>query len=441
MRRHLWVRVAAVSLVVGAGTWTRAQGISKADEYRAATMLHDAYDAVKRNYYDPTFHGLDLDARYHEYDEKLKTAASLNAGLGMVAAFLDGLKDSHTYFSPPARSYKIDYGYRLALIGDQAFVTRVRPGTDAVGKVRIGDRLLALDGQPLTRENFSSAEYTLNLLEPQPVTRLTLADPAGPTRTVEVATKVVPGRQFRDLTGPGADMELSDEIKEMQASDHVLRMRIAELGDVMIWKMPVFLVDNSEIDKVFSIAARHRTLILDLRDNPGGLIDAMRRMVSNLCDHDVTIADEVTRKGRSRIIAKPRGQAVFGGKLIVLIDSGSASSAELLARVVQLEKRGTVLGDRSAGDVMETQFFPYAAGGEIRVFYQFAVTHANLLMSDGKSLEGTGVTPDEIDLPTAADLAAGRDPVLAHAATMAGLTLTPVAAGLLFPYEWIPFPS
>ena len=218
-------------------------------------------------------------------------------------------------------------------------------------------------------------------------------------------------------------------------------MRIAELGDVMIWKMPVFLVDNSEIDKVFSIAARHRTLILDLRDNPGGLIEAMRRMVSNLVDHDVTIADEITRNGRSRIIAKTRGHAVFTGQLIVLIDSGSASSAELLARVVQLEQRGVVLGDRSAGDVMETQFFPFASGRDVQIHYQFAVTHANLLMTDGHSLEGTGVTPDTLALPTAADLASGRDPVLSQAAALGGLVLTPVAAGLLFPFEWIPFQS
>jgi carboxyl-terminal processing protease len=438
MRR---VSASLAALLIALGTWAAAQGITKSDEYRVATMLHDAYDAVRHNYYDPTFHGLDLDARYREYDDKLKTAGSLNAGLIMVAGFLEGLKDSHTYFAPPARAYRLDYGYRLALIGDQTFVTRVRPATDAVGKVRVGDRLVALNGQALTRGNFESAEYTLNLLQPQPTTRLTLQSPAGDTREVVVETKIVPGRQFFDLTGPGADLDRSDELRQREASDRVNRMRIAELGDVMIWKMPTFLVENSELDKVCAIAARHHTLILDLRDNPGGLIEAMRRLVSNLIDHDVTVADEVTRKGRSRILARTRGHTGFSGTLIVLIDGGSASSAELLARVVQLEKRGVVLGDRSAGAVMETQIFPYAAGGNIKVFYQFAVTYANLLMTDGHSLEGTGVTPDELALPTAADLAAGRDPVLSRAAALGGLVLTPVAAGLLFPVEWVPFQS
>lgn len=440
-RSFTWLAAAALAAGV-AGVSLGAQSMGSNDAATVTSMLRDANDAVKHNYYDPAFHGVDLDARYKDYSAKVRTAPSLNAGLAMIADFLGGLHDSHTYFAPPPRPYTTDYGYRLIAIGSDVFVSRVRPGTDAAGKVLAGDRLLSLNGHPVTRENLPSAEYSLQILQPALMTRLALRNPAGADRQIDVQTKVVQGRRTIDLTSSAASMEVADLVRQEEARDYILRQQVVERGDVMIWKMPVFLAGNGEIDRIFTIARRHSTLILDLRDNPGGLIEAMRRMVSNLFDHDVTIAQEVTRKGPSNIVAKTRGAEAFTGKLIVLVNSASASSAELLARVVQLEKRGAVIGDRTAGAVMETQFFNYLAAGTTNIVpYAFAVTRANLLMADGKSLEGAGVTPDELMLPTADDLASGADPILAHAAASAGLVLTPAAAGLLFPVEWAPLGS
>lgn len=68
--------------------------------------------------------------------------------------------------------------------------------------------------------------------------------------------------------------------------------------------------------------------------------------------------------------------------------------------------------------------------------FEVSVTNADLVMKDGKSLEHVRVVPDELLLPTAADLAAGRDPVLARAVALLGGTLDPAAAGKLFPVEW-----
>jgi carboxyl-terminal processing protease len=161
-------------------------------------------------------------------------------------------------------------------------------------------------------------------------------------------------------------------------------------------------------------------------------------MLGNVFDHDVKIADRVGRKEMKPEFAKTRGKDSFNGKLIVLVDSVSASAAELFPRVIQLEHRGTVIGDRSAGAVMESRRYSESQGADTKIFYGFSITEADLIMKDGKSLEHTGVTPDEIVIPTSKDLAAGSDPVLAHAAELAGLKIDPVAAGKMFPFEWLP---
>ena len=135
-------------------------------------------------------------------------------------------------------------------------------------------------------------------------------------------------------------------------------------------------------------------------------------------------------------MAKTQANNAFKGQLVVLVDSRSASAAEIFARLIQLERRGTVLGDRSAGAVMEARQFPHKSGIDVVAFWGMSITDADVIMSDGKSLEKTGVSADEAILPTPADLTAKRDPVLARAAELVGVKLDAAQAGTFFPIEW-----
>ena len=336
------------------------------DLHKVRGMMREAYETVKKNYYDPSFHGLDWESRYREYDGKLKNAPTMNAGLTLVAAFLGGLNDSHTSFLPPPHSYTFDYGYNLAVIGDNVFVERVRPGTDAATKVQPGDQLLSLNSGGVGRESFRRMWYLFHVLQPQPTTRLELRNPTGAERVVTVATTVTPGRAVRNLTGPGAGMEIQELERDMEDIARRSRQRYVEQSGVMIWKMPHFLLENSEVDQLFGIAKKQGTLVLDLRGNAGGLITALHRMVANVFGTDVTIGTRVGRKGRAAMTAKGRGDAAFTGKLIVLVDSATASCAELFARTVQLQRRGAVIGDRSAGAVMEARMYPFSRAIRLR---------------------------------------------------------------------------
>jgi C-terminal processing protease CtpA/Prc len=113
------------------------------------------------------------------------------------------------------------------------------------------------------------------------------------------------------------------------------------------------------------------------------------------------MADIKTRKESKPVIARTRGKnSVFEGKVVVLVDSDSGSASEVFARVMQLEKRGTVIGDRSAGAVMRSIYRSYEMGTERIVSWGANITNADAIMSDGKSLEKVGVIPDELVLPT-----------------------------------------
>jgi carboxyl-terminal processing protease len=402
---------------------------------RARQMLRDLHDALQHHYYDPQYHGIDMEARFKASDSRLQSVNNLGDALTTIAQTLDALKDSHTFFLPPSRNTHREYGYIQQMIGDRCFITAVRPDRDASEKLAAGDEVLAWQGYAPKRENLWTMNYIFNTLLSLPVMNLAVRGPDGATRKVEVTPKVTREKQVLDLNN---DSDFWKLVRDEENGDRENRQHLINFGDsLLIWKMPEFFMPDDEVDRLMKDARKYQALIMDLRGNPGGLVKTLQRVVGDVIDHDVTIAQRAGRKSDLKPqIAKSRGASAFAGKLIVLVDSRSASAAELFARVIQLEHRGTVLGDRSSGSVMESLRYQFHQGTDTQIFYGASITDADLIMGDGKSLEHTGVDPDEVILPSPADLAAGRDPVLARAAKLAGFELDPVKAGKLFPIEW-----
>jgi carboxyl-terminal processing protease len=398
-------------------------------------MARQIADTIRKQYYDVAYHGMDLDARFKAADEKIQKAPNLGQAFGAIAEVLDGLNDSHTFFNPPSRPIQREPGYRWAMIGDACLITAVRPGTDATEKLSPGDQVLTLAGFRVNRANFWKIGYSVNRLYELPLVNMAIRRPDGSEAKVAVAAKIERSKRVLDLR-QGDD--IWQVILGAEKQDQLYRQRYVETGETaMIWKMPQFDLSDDQVNTIIRKARTHTALIIDLRGNPGGYEQTLQTLTGYLMDHDVKIATRTGRKPDLKpVLAKSRGSSVFGGKLVVLVDARSASAAELLARVVQLEKRGTVIGDRTSGHVMESLYYPLSHGAYTETLYGVSVTQADLIMADGMSLEHTGVTPDELLLPTAADLAAGRDPVLAKAAAIVGLALDPVAAAKLFPIEW-----
>lgn len=429
IRLFVFVTLAAFSLPEA-----RPQQFSSLDRDRALDMLGTVAKEVQKHYYDPDFHGVDWDATVQKAKQQIKASDSMNMALAHIAAAMVNLNDSHTFFLPPPRPYIHDYGFQTLMIGDRCYVVRVRPGTDAEAKgVKPGDEVVAMNGYAPSRETFWKFNYRYNVLRPEPGLRVVLRDVQGQQRQLDVAAKFKQHERVKDVTGD----HIWDVIRDLEDEEHLARARWGTVGDdVGVLKLPEFIFDQEEVESMINKARKRPALIVDLRGNPGGAVETLKYLLGGMFEDDVKVADRSGRKETKPEVAKSWKHGVFSGKLVVLVDSDSASASELFARIVQLQKRGTVVGDRSSGSVMEARRYTYQAGADTVVFYGASITAYDLIMSDGKSLEHTGVTPDELALPTAADLASGRDPVLARAAAMLGAKLTPEDAGKMFPYEW-----
>jgi carboxyl-terminal processing protease len=434
------LRRTALLLAILQGTLLLGYGQSppnSGDRDNARAMLSSIKSDLQKYYYDPTYHGMNLEERFKTADEKLKQAASLAQLLGVIGQALLDLDDSHTFFLPPGRTYQTEYGWQMQMIGDRCFVVAVKPGSDAEAKgLKEGDEVVSVDGYTPTRNTLWKLRYLYQAIRPRPGMRVIVLKPDGKQEQLDVAAKIREGKKVVDLTAGGQGYDTSDLIREAENEARLHRHRFVEMDDLFIWKMPQFDLEKLKVDDIMDKVKKRKALILDLRGNGGGFVDTLLRLLGNFFDHDVKVGDLKMRKEGKTMIAKTRGKDIFDGKLIVLVDSESGSAAELCARVVQLEKRGIVIGDRSAGAVMRARRYSHDVGVDIIIPYGVSVTDADIIMTDGQSLEHTGVQPDELKLPSGADLAARRDAVLAYAMSQAGVTITPEKAGALFPLEW-----
>lgn len=405
-----------------------AQIIPAHDRARGRTMLRQVRAQIEARYYDPTFNGVDLDAREAHADSIIQQATSLGEMLAAIAALTMEMGDSHTFFIPPAQAVTASYGWDMLMVGDSAFVSYVEARSDAERQgVRVGDRVISVNGHTPTRGNLWSMWYVFRSLRPQPGLRVVVRAPGGEPRQLDLAAQLRRRSRIFDLNS----YNLHTLIREAQNEADELRPSYVQLDDVLVWKLPTFYVSDEVMRTLFRLARGSRALVLDLRDNGGGPAETLLSLLGGVSPDTVVIGTQRERRRRVPMVAPGGGAAAFTGEVVVLVDSRSASAAEIAARVVQLTGRGMVMGDRTAGAVSRGRMEVLEMGVERMVTYGVMIADAQLLMTDGGNLERVGVLPDTVILPTAAQLASGDDPVLAEALTFLGIPTDPATAGAL----------
>ena len=142
------------------------------------------------------------------------------------------------------------------------------------------------------------------------------------------------------------------------------------------------------IVKKFEKDSKIEGYILDLRNNPGGLLT----QAINITDFFLNDGEIVSTKGRKvsetrRFFAK-KGDAIKGKPIIVLINNGSASASEIFAGALKDHKRAIILGENSYGKGSVQSIIPLRNGGGIRL------TISKYYLPSGDSISEVGVTPD-----------------------------------------------
>lgn len=410
-----------------------AQNMDKIERDRMKDMLKNIKNEVKKNYYDPNFHGIDLEARFNKAQERLNQVATTAQGFGVIAQVLIDFNDSHLYFLPPATNIRVEYGWRMQMVGDKCFVSAVKPGSDAKAKgLKVGDQILTVEGFTPSRKEMWKVNYYYNVISIRQKLNLNILSPKETQpHALEILSKI---KKLPQAVNFSTYFRLFDDFEDEDSENY--KNRFQTLGNIIVWKMPGFDIDPNSVDGLIEKVKKGNSLILDLRGNGGGYVKTLERLTGYFFEKELKIADLKGRKPMDSSIAKSRGKDVYKGKLIVLVDSRSGSAAEIFARLIQLEKRGKVLGDVSAGAVMQSVTFTGELGTINAFYYGASVTNADVIMSDGKSLENVGVTPDELILPTADDIANQKDPVITRAVEMLGGKTTPETAGKFFPFDW-----
>ena len=135
-------------------------------------------------------------------------------------------------------------------------------------------------------------------------------------------------------------------------------------------------------------AAKLRGVVLDLRNNPGGLLDQAIAVSDAFLDHGEIVSTRARKPEDSHRYSATGGDIAVGLPIVVLINEGSASASEIVAGALKDQKRAVILGTKSFGKGSVQTVIPIEGHGAIRL------TTARYYTPSGISIQAKGITPD-----------------------------------------------
>jgi carboxyl-terminal processing protease len=367
-RRVVIVRVMALVLVMLVlvlaaylyGLSRSPAGISEEDR-ESVTLFVEALRAVQEGYVDREA----VDPEEQTY--------------GAIEGMIDSLGDEgHTRFLSPEEVEKsreavsstyVGIGVRLEEKDDEIVVKTSIDGSPAEKTgIQSGDVLVAVDGERVTVEEFEEIGQRIKGAEGTYVDLTVLRDEEEREFVVERAELDVPVSSWSLL--PGTD---------------VAHLRLSSFSENGAEKL------EGTIDEAQSAGAER--FVLDLRDNPGGLVEQAEEVSALFLPAESGVYIRKDADGSEEETSVPKDNEYLDAPLVVLVNEGSSSSAEIVAGALRDNDRAEVVGETTFGTGTVLSEYPLSDGSAILLGV------AEWLTPNGDSIRGSGIEPDvELEL-------------------------------------------
>lgn len=380
-RRTVWVVGAAVLAAAGSLTAAFAAGMQVGGRQSLSARVLTGAAAAIREHADAPASTAQLDASAVRgmlagLDDRWASyygSSGSDASVGALQALLEG------------RYSGLGVWLRRDGHASQILIASITPGSPAASAgVRIGDQLVAVNGQPVVGADLDEVTDALRGPTGSTVT-LGLSDAGGVVRTVSL--------RRADL--PAADVS----VRRLAGGVRWLRIATFSAG----------VGDQVRVAVAQAQAQGASGIVLDLRGDPGGLLDQAVAVAAVFLDGGPVVSLAGRHVPRQLLSAPAGGDTRM--PLAVLIDGGTASAAEVVAGALQDRGRAVLIGSRSFGKGSVQQTVRLADGSAIEL------TVASYRTPNGRPVDGVGLEPD-VAVPASADPAVA----LARAgAVLAGL--------------------
>jgi carboxyl-terminal processing protease len=364
------IGASAMSLVYG--TPGSTANAASSDTYRHLAIFGDVFERVRAQYVTPP-------------EEKALVESAIN---GMLTSL-----DPHSSYLNPeaAQDMRVQTrgefgGLGIEVTMENELIKVIAPMEDtpaARAGVLAGDYISRIDGEEVRGLTLSEAVDKMRGEVNTPIDLTILRDGASKPIELTIVRDVIKVKAVRYRVEGDVGYLKVNSFTERAADD--LRNAVRKIEE-----------EAGGADKI-------KGYVLDLRLNPGGLLD----QAVGISDAFLERGEIVSTRGRdSKDVTRfdsRSGDIINGKPLIVMINGGSASASEIVAGALQDHKRATVLGTKSFGKGSVQTIIPLAENGALRL------TTALYYTPSGKSIQGTGITPDiSVEQPLPDDLL-GRD--------------------------------